>query len=97
MHDSGGARLAVLGILMTSAVAMFFSWSGATDLSDLWVQYVLLQAPFSETPCFETSTGFSFGRTKPAKVMTLLLSWGPYCRSSRCSRAAECARLCNFP
>jgi hypothetical protein len=34
MHDSGGAKFAVLGILMTSAVAMFFSWSDATDLSD---------------------------------------------------------------
>jgi hypothetical protein len=39
MHDSGGARVAVFGMLMTSAVAMFFSWSGATDLSDLWVQF----------------------------------------------------------
>jgi len=42
MHDSGGANVDVFGILMTSAVAMFFSWSGATDLSDLWVQFVWL-------------------------------------------------------
>jgi hypothetical protein len=33
MQDSGGARLAILGMLMTSAVAMFFSWSDPTDLS----------------------------------------------------------------
>src|SRR6266571_7558474 len=45
MHDSGGARVAVVGILRTSAVAMFLSWSsltlsGATDLSDrLYVQF----------------------------------------------------------
>jgi hypothetical protein len=44
-------------MLRTSAVAIFFSsliLSGATDLSDrFWVQF-LLQAPFSETPYFET-------------------------------------------
>src|SRR6266496_3980293 len=96
MHDSGGARFAVLGILMTSAVAMFFSWSGATDLSDrFWVQF-LLQAPFSETPCCETSAGFSFGRTTPAKVMTLLPSSVPYCRSLRCFPVAGYAKLYNF-
>jgi hypothetical protein len=30
----------VFGMLITSAVAIFFSWSGATDLSDLWVQFL---------------------------------------------------------
>jgi hypothetical protein len=58
MHDSGGARVAVFGILRTSAVAIFLSCSDATDLSDLplltslvnfGVQYFLLRAPFSET------------------------------------------------
>jgi hypothetical protein len=44
MHDSGGAMFMVVGMLMTSAVAIFFSWSslipsGATDLSDLGVQF----------------------------------------------------------
>jgi uncharacterized membrane protein len=39
MHDSGGADALMVGMLMTSAVAMFFSWcsltsSDATDLSD---------------------------------------------------------------
>jgi hypothetical protein len=43
MQDSGGATsigfgVVVLGILMTSAVAMFFSWSDATDLSDLYLK-----------------------------------------------------------
>jgi hypothetical protein len=38
MHDSGGAIVAVGGMLMTSAVAMFFSWSDATDLSDLYIR-----------------------------------------------------------
>jgi hypothetical protein len=39
----------VVGILMTSAVAIFLSWSDATDLSSLinfGVQYSLLRAPF---------------------------------------------------
>jgi hypothetical protein len=46
MHDSGGARLVVFGILITSAVAIFFSWSDATDLSDLWVQYSISGSDF---------------------------------------------------
>jgi len=33
-----GFGIVLLGILMTSAVAMFFSWSDATDLSDLLAQ-----------------------------------------------------------
>src|SRR5579863_10390916 len=71
MHDSGGARVAgvvalVVGILMTSAVAIFFSWSfqvpsGATDLSDLGVQFLLLL----RTPFSETSPGFPIGRASP--------------------------------
>jgi len=32
----------VLGMLMTSAVAMFFSWSDATDLSDLLAQFLTI-------------------------------------------------------
>ena len=35
MQDWGEAETAVFGMLMTSAVAMFFSCSGATILSDL--------------------------------------------------------------
>ena len=46
MQDSGGATAIVLGMLMTSAVAMFFSWSGATDLSDLWVQLFCFRLRF---------------------------------------------------
>jgi hypothetical protein len=52
MQDSGGAMVAVFGMLITSAVAMFFSWSGATDLSVLWVQF------FFWAPIAETSSGF---------------------------------------
>src|SRR5712672_515291 len=46
MQDSGGAKLVVLGILITSAVAIFFSWSGATDLSDLGLQLLWLGSHF---------------------------------------------------
>jgi hypothetical protein len=35
MHDSGGANAVGFDMLMISAVAIFFSWSDATDLSDL--------------------------------------------------------------
>src|SRR5205807_3822959 len=51
MHDSGGARFAVVGILITSAVAIFFSWasSSATDVSDRFgLQYLIFLAPFCE-------------------------------------------------
>src|SRR5262245_27845661 len=34
MHCCGDREAAACDMLMTSAVAMFFSWSGATDLSD---------------------------------------------------------------
>ena len=35
MQDSGGDETALLGMLMTSAVAMFFSCSGATRFSEI--------------------------------------------------------------
>jgi hypothetical protein len=59
MHDWGGAKFAVLGMLMTSAVAIFFSWSSltlsdATDLSDRMGSALLLWASFSETSLSET-------------------------------------------
>jgi hypothetical protein len=44
MQDSGGAKLAGIGMLITSAVAIFFSWSGATDLSDLFFNSLALNA-----------------------------------------------------
>ena len=75
MQDSGGAMVAVFGMLITSAVAIFFSWSGATDLSDLWVQFFLLRAPVSET-----TSGFPVGRSSAVNVMTIRpLSWAPCC------------------
>src|SRR5438309_1416327 len=44
MQVSGGAEAAVFAMLMISAVAIFFSWSGwATDLSDLSVSILLRQ------------------------------------------------------
>jgi hypothetical protein len=38
MHDSGGAKVVLVGMLMSSAVAMFFSCSDVTDLSDLYIR-----------------------------------------------------------
>src|ERR1700730_9815672 len=74
MHDSGGAKLAVLGILMTSAVAMFFSWSGATDLSDDWIRYFLVSGSvFRDSVFRDRFPAFLFGRASLAKVMTLRL------------------------
>src|SRR5215471_12849493 len=73
MHDSGGASaevfgMLVLGMLMTSAVAMFFSWSGATDLSDLLAQLLTICGLRFLRPI----PAFFFGRFNPANVMILL-------------------------
>src|SRR5581483_3038359 len=92
MHDSGGAKVVELGILMTSAVAMFFSCSGATDLSDLWVQYLCFGSDFRDL------FRLSFGRAIPVKVMrTPLLSSAPCYRPSRRSPDAVYAKPCSFP
>jgi hypothetical protein len=46
MQVSGGAEAAVFAMLMISAVAIFFSWSGwATDLSDLSVSILSFVSP----------------------------------------------------
>src|SRR5215472_1077158 len=97
MHDSGGASaeifgMVVLGMLMTSAVAMFFSWSGATDLSDLLAQFLTILGSDFLRPI----PAFPFGRFNPVNVMFLLpLFSASYYRSLRCSRALKYVALCN--
>src|SRR5215469_14605494 len=99
MHDSGGAStegfgMLVLGMLMTSAVAMFFSWSGATDLSDLLAQLLTICGLRFLRPI----PAFFFGRFNPANVMILLpLFSASYCRSLRCFQASGYVVLCNCP
>jgi hypothetical protein len=68
MQDcGGGTETAFVGMLITSAVAMFFSCSGATGFSEI-------RFDSESSVLFETRTGFSIGRMKLAKVMFRLLS-----------------------
>src|ERR1700733_9846016 len=98
MHDSGGARFAVVGILMTSAVAIFFSWYGSTDLSDRWIQVLLPADSVFPDFLFRDLCRLPFGRASRAKVMTLrLLSSEHYCRSSRRFQDVKSAIPCNCP
>src|SRR5229473_3331362 len=104
MQDSGGDETALLGMLMTSAVAMFFSCSGATRFSEIRfdsessVLYSRPQVgnPSSKTQLpnqsFWTLAGFFLGRMKLVKVMSRLPSWGPSYQLSRCCRNAACAK-----
>jgi hypothetical protein len=80
MQDCGGALTAADGMLSTSAVAIFFSCSGATEFSVCefdsvgsvcYVTVKLALKTVIRDPRFET--GFSVGRMKLANVMTILL------------------------
>src|SRR6266852_3589091 len=60
MQDSGEDETALLGMLMTSAVAMFFSCSGATRFSEIRFDSessVLYSRPHFETQVRNPSSG----------------------------------------
>jgi hypothetical protein len=70
MQDTGGAETALFGMLRTSAVAMFFSCSGATRLSSS--EFDCVGSVVVSVDCL-TLLGFSVGRAKLANVTTILL------------------------
>src|ERR1700678_524391 len=95
MQDCGGGIGKAM--LMTSAVAMLFSCSGATGFSEF-------EFDFGSSIAFETETrtGFPIGRLKPSNVMSRYSLEGAELSILRLfpvsghSQNEACAEPCNF-